>query len=90
MYSMTKYEMYRAKQSLAIECHTIQLPLFQFPYTFRMTRLSNFIFSFEMFEGHAVDLKVTVAKRQQRAGLCSPRTQFDFVMRLKMFYRGVI
>jgi len=29
MYSMTKYEMYRAKQSLAIECHTIQLPQFR-------------------------------------------------------------
>jgi len=39
MYSMTKYEMYRAKQSLAIECHTIQLPQFKDC----MTHIINFI-----------------------------------------------
>jgi len=29
------------------------------------------------FQGHGVNLKVTVAKQRQHAGLCSPRTQFN-------------
>jgi len=40
-------------------------------------------------QGHGVNLKVTVAKQRQRAGLCSSRTQFNlfcFVLLQSMSY----
>jgi len=52
-----------------------------------MALRSSFVFTLKIhlhnialtveFQGYGVNLKVTVAKQRQCAGLCSPRTQFD-------------
>jgi len=62
-------------QALSFECLKLAASFSVWRYIFRISRLRS---TFE-FQGHGVNLMVTVAKQWQYAALCFPRTQFNWL-----------
>jgi len=57
--------------------------LYFFPLTVRsfecLTLATTFLEVISEFQGHGVNTRVTTAKKQPHAGMCTPLTQFNFM-----------